>query len=220
MTDLTTILLSGGLSTILASALAFLFRNWISERIKVSIQHEYDHKLETHKAKLQAESEISILKLTKQLEIAASEHSIKLTKVFEVIAETYAKLLLVLDKAEDFTMLMSHSTKEDLGQSGKIFKAAVNDFYGFFNPNKIFLPKSTAVTINKICSTAFLVCKKYGIAEKLTNSKPTSEAAFQILEKHEEQIRNLESEIPVLLKLLEDDFQNILGVRIEDKTIN
>jgi hypothetical protein len=42
--DLITILSSGALST----TLVFLLRNWISERLKASIQHEYDQKLETH----------------------------------------------------------------------------------------------------------------------------------------------------------------------------
>jgi len=224
MSDLTTIFLSGGLSALLASALVFLFRNWISERIKGSIQHEYDQKLETHKAKLQAESDISIVKLTKQLEIAASEHSIKLTKVFErqaeVITTTYAKLLLLLNSAEDFTMLMGGSTKEEQLEIAKRFNAAATDFYSFYHPNKIYLPKNTAATIQKLGNTVVLLCKKHSMADKLANSNPTSEAAYKILEKHEAQIKELEDQIPALLKLLEDDFQTILGVRVEDKTVS
>jgi hypothetical protein len=96
MQDIITILSSGALS----SALVFLFRNWISERIKASIQHEYDQKLETHKAQLKAESEISVEKLKSQLQVAAAERSIKLTKVFEqqadAIAETYSKLVAMI----------------------------------------------------------------------------------------------------------------------------
>ena len=39
----------------------WLLREWISARVRKGIQHEYDQKLETHKAQLKTESEKSIL---------------------------------------------------------------------------------------------------------------------------------------------------------------
>src|SRR5208283_2959814 len=44
-------ILSGGAA---GACLVWLLRNWISERLKQSIQHEYSQKLETHKAELNA----------------------------------------------------------------------------------------------------------------------------------------------------------------------
>ena len=92
-----TILTSGAVSAGIASLLIFLFKSWISERIKGSIQHEYDQKLEAYKAQLKAASDVSIEQLKSQLQITAAERSIKLTKVFEqqadTVAETYAKLV-------------------------------------------------------------------------------------------------------------------------------
>ena len=41
----------------------WLFREWISTRLKASIQHEYDQKLETHKASLKSQNEASFLEL-------------------------------------------------------------------------------------------------------------------------------------------------------------
>jgi predicted nucleic acid-binding protein len=90
--DIITIVSSGALS----SVLVFLFRNRISERIKASIQHEYDQKLNTYKVQLKIQTEAEIIRLKAQLEIAA-ERNVQYSRVFEktedVIAETYGKLL-------------------------------------------------------------------------------------------------------------------------------
>ena len=46
----------------------WLFRTWISTRIKTAIQYEYDQKLETHKARIKTESEQSILELQSEMQ--------------------------------------------------------------------------------------------------------------------------------------------------------
>jgi hypothetical protein len=53
MPDFTTIVLSGGSSVVLATTVGFLFKNLISERIKGSIQHEYNQKLEAIRTELE-----------------------------------------------------------------------------------------------------------------------------------------------------------------------
>jgi len=63
-----TLISSTMLSTLLASGLIWLTREWMSARIKGSIQHEYDQKLESHKAKLNSENKIALAKLTAGLE--------------------------------------------------------------------------------------------------------------------------------------------------------
>jgi hypothetical protein len=56
------------LSGLLASGLlTFALREVISNRIKSGIQHEYDRKLETHKAQLKSEQELAILNITTAL---------------------------------------------------------------------------------------------------------------------------------------------------------
>lgn len=46
-----------------AALLIWLFREWISVRLKSGIQHEYDQKLEAHKAQLKAEQEVFVLNI-------------------------------------------------------------------------------------------------------------------------------------------------------------
>jgi hypothetical protein len=69
---LVTLISSAAVSAILASGIIWLTREWISARIKNSIQHEYDQKLESHKAKLNAENQIAIAKLTASIEKEAA----------------------------------------------------------------------------------------------------------------------------------------------------
>jgi len=73
MSDLiVTILSSVAVSAVLTSALVWLSKTWISTRLKNAIKHEYDQKLETHKASLTRDfaKEIEMLKgqISKALE--------------------------------------------------------------------------------------------------------------------------------------------------------
>jgi hypothetical protein len=62
-------------SSAISGLLIWLSREWISARIKASIQHEYDQKLEAHKARLKAENEFSLLEIRTALEREAALHA-------------------------------------------------------------------------------------------------------------------------------------------------
>ena len=55
--------------------LTFALREVISTRIKSGIQHDYDRKLETHKAQLKSEQELAILNITTALAREAALHA-------------------------------------------------------------------------------------------------------------------------------------------------
>lgn len=61
--DFLTIASSVCASGCLSAALIFLTKNWITERLSQSIQHEYAQKLEAHKATLKAAYDVAIEKL-------------------------------------------------------------------------------------------------------------------------------------------------------------
>ena len=56
------------LPVLTSGGLIWLFREWISARLKASIQHEYDQKLETHKASLKSQNEASLLELKNEID--------------------------------------------------------------------------------------------------------------------------------------------------------
>ena len=69
------ILSSAVVSGALVGILIWLSREWMSARIKGSIQHEYDQKLEAHKAQLKAENEVAFLELRSAIEREAALHA-------------------------------------------------------------------------------------------------------------------------------------------------
>lgn len=59
---------SAVVSGALAGVIVWLSREWISARLKASIQHEYDQKLEAHKARLKSENDIALLETKNRME--------------------------------------------------------------------------------------------------------------------------------------------------------
>lgn len=59
---------SAAVSGALAGVIVWLSREWISTRLKASIQHEYDQKLEAHKAQLKSENDIALLETKNRME--------------------------------------------------------------------------------------------------------------------------------------------------------
>src|SRR5712691_10145063 len=69
------LLLSAASGAAVSGLLMWLFKEWISTRLRGSIQHEYDRKLETHKAQLKAEQEIAILNIKTAVAREAAFHT-------------------------------------------------------------------------------------------------------------------------------------------------
>jgi hypothetical protein len=69
------ILSAAAVSSVFVGILIWLTREWISARLKGSIQHEYDQKLEAYKAQLKAENEVAILDLKTTIEREAALHA-------------------------------------------------------------------------------------------------------------------------------------------------
>jgi len=69
------VLSSATVSTALAAILVWISREWISARLKASIQHEYSEKLETLKAQLIARHEVAILNIRTTFEREAAVQS-------------------------------------------------------------------------------------------------------------------------------------------------
>ena len=70
------IISSAAVSGALVAVLIWLSREWMSARLKGSIQHEYDQKLEVHKAQIKAENEVAFLELKTSVEREAALHAV------------------------------------------------------------------------------------------------------------------------------------------------
>lgn len=207
------VLSSAAVSAMLTTTLIWLSKTWIGERMKNAIKHEYDQKLETHKAQLKAESEVSVERLKSQLQIAAAERNVRFSRVFErtaeTVATTYQKLLAFHDALAHYTSIVEWQSTPPKEERRKIMAERHQEFQAFFRPNRLYLPKDTATRIQdfraKLHSTAidFMFNVEQGGDER---SKDPDRDTWVKVDKF------ITDEVPPLLELLEDDFRRILGL--------
>lgn len=206
-----------GTAAILA-ALVGAFWKIILNRITESVRHGYAKELETHKQELQHTSELAL----KEIEHRSAERNIKLTAIFqkqaEVIAETYAKLLPVLDTAEDFTMLLKEDDKQKMVDEIQAFNQKVKVFFQYYRPNKIYLPRPTSIQVNELLNTIGRLVGYHYRSETLSSIQPLTGAGQDALNRMIEKGDELRGKISPLLLALEDDFQKVLGFPMADKT--
>jgi hypothetical protein len=62
-------------AAVTSGLLMWLFKEWLSTRLKTSIQHEYDRKLETFKTELKTQQELAILNIKTAVAREAAFHS-------------------------------------------------------------------------------------------------------------------------------------------------
>jgi len=84
-------------SSIISGLLIWMTKSWIAERLKNSIKHEYDQKLESHKAQLKYEADTEIEKIKAELQIEAHRNSVNYStlhsKRAEYITQLYSRLV-------------------------------------------------------------------------------------------------------------------------------
>jgi hypothetical protein len=212
MPDVLTILSSLVASGLLSAALLWLTKNWISERMKNAIKHEYDEKLETHKAQLKSQTEIEIEQLKSQLQIAAAERNIRYTKIFErtaeATAETYSKLLALLGAFEHYTMAWENENTPPKADRRQVVSKRLEEFFGYYRPNRLFLPKETVIKIEEFVKKLHGMTVEFmiGVEQGMDSHRNDPDRNTWI-----KTMDFMSKEVPPLLTILEDDFRKILG---------
>jgi hypothetical protein len=214
-----TILTSGVVSAGIATLLIFIFKSWISERIKGSIQHEYDQKLVAYEAQLKAASDVSIEQLKSQLQITAAERSIKLSKVFEqqadTIAETYAKLVDIISAIGEYTAIMEFSTTPPKAERRLKVGDKMMGFLSYYRPRRIYLPKETQAKIDAFVEQLHQITMKFMFDVEQRLQRPVEKAEDDTWMKT---IMYLNKDCVEIMSALDADLKRILGLSDEQKT--
>ena len=191
-------LITGGSAS---AIVVWLARNWISERIKNSIKHEYDAKLETHKA---------------QLQIAATERSVRYSKIFEeiavTVAETYKLLLAVHDSVASYTSIVEFAGDPSKADRRKIVGEKMTQFHTYYRPRKLFLPRITIQRIDEFLKQLHKISMEFmlGVEQDGDTRRRRTNPDLDVdtwMKAHE----FMNKEVPPILGLLEDDLRKILG---------
>jgi hypothetical protein len=163
--------------------------------LKLGIEHKFN---------------LALLEATKDLELRASEHTIKLTNIFQKQAETvitiYQKLVPLYEAIYASILLRKDRNAPPDLKDLEYVNEMRRDFYQFFKLTKIYLPRETALKIS-------------GFEQTLSREKLTFDAYMEELPKGHpdrpkrqmETYDKFSKEIPDYLKSLEDDLQNLLG---------
>src|ERR1039458_9618126 len=190
MTNMTETIVTGCVSGLVSGGLLNLY-------LQARIQHRYE-------------------KAIKRLEAELAQQNFRYSKVFETtektIATIYARLLSVLSAVEDYTRLMqgSHDSRRQLDMI-KVLNEAFDEFYKYYHPNKIYIPKQIANQINEFLNVVVILLRKHRMANTLAGLQSKSKEGADAQERLDTQIADLEKTISPLLLALEDAFQSILG---------
>jgi len=206
---------SAAVSTLLAGALVWLTKSWVSERLKNAIKNEYDEKLETHKAQLKAQSDVESERLRAQLSIAATEHQVKFSRLHdkraEVITDLYSLLVQAHWDAGSFVSPVEFGGEPNKKEKYVTAMNAIADFFRFFEKNKIYLPAALCDLLERFVQVMRQKIIGFGVYVHYDEETMPSESHHK---KHEAWIAAwdyFDKEVPVARAALEQELRNILG---------
>ncbi|WP_397452548.1 hypothetical protein [Pseudomonas sp. NA-150] len=201
---------SASVSALLTTALIWLSKSLITERLKNAIKNEYDQKLETHKAQLKAQSEIEIEKLRAQLNITATEHEVRFSRLHEkraeVLAETYSLLRELLATLSNYVKLFESAGDIPKAQRRDATVDALNNFRNFYAKRLVFIPKETAKKLETLDRNFIKIYNEFLYTVELIPNKDnnTYQNWVNIFDRVNTEARD------ALLEL-EDEFRKLLG---------
>ncbi|MEX5531053.1 hypothetical protein [Pseudomonas syringae] len=88
---------TAGVSAVLLAALGWMLRTWIGERLKASIKHEYDDRLERLKNELKAQSDLDLAALKSEVDRQAEKLKIAALSFSDVQKATIPRKIEAVD---------------------------------------------------------------------------------------------------------------------------
>lgn len=209
------ILTSAAVSALLSSALVWLGKTWISERIKGAIQSEYNEKLETHKAQLKAQSDTEIERLRAQLNLTSMEHQVRFAglhnKRAEVIAEVYQLLVEAHWHTAAFSSPIGSANGPTKAEQYVSADGALRNFFRYFEKNRIYLPPESCAQLEELVSTMREKVHKFGIWVRMPESAIDGQRSIHMHDAWVSASDYFDKEFPVSRAALERDLRALLA---------
>lgn len=221
------ILSSAGVSAALCSALIWLARSWIGERLRSAIQAEYaarletlkvqlkadaDKQLESHKSILQAQNAIELERLRAQLAIAAAERNAQLSGLvprrFDAIAVTYGNLVRFQQAVAELVQGWEFTGGPTRDARAKEVADAFEAFSTDFRRQRVYLTQQSADRVGAIGQSLLSSANMYTLV--ISRHQGMYEQWIDVLDR-------VTNEVPAAMKLLETDLRALLGDRNEER---
>ena len=142
-------------TTVISSAavsglVVWLLREWIGVRLKNSIEHEYNRKLE----EIRNEYSKELTRLNSALQESVDFKATRFRFVFErkiaALCDGFGRLAKLEKSLGDYVSYWGVIRGPEREESRKRFAKALADFEEFFIPNRIFFPASLAERITNV----------------------------------------------------------------------
>lgn len=235
------ILISGGVSAVLASTLVFLSKTWLTERLKNSIKHEYDvrletnkaqlknqadvemerlrldfsTKLETHKTQLKAQADVETERLRSRLSITAHEQQVRFAGLqnrrAEVIAEVYGLFVQAYWDTASFASPVEWNGEPDKKEKYRDAMNSCAAFFQYFEKHRIYLPHESAVRLEKFVREMRTKAIRFGTYIKFQDEGLPEHVYKQKHDAWESAWEYFENEFPAARLALEKDLRDLLG---------
>ena len=193
-------------SAMLTAILIWLSKTWISERLKNAIKHEYDAKLEQHKAELQAVNAIQVERLKANLQVAAATQSVKFSSLHEkrlqVIAELYALIERAYGDANIAIALAERNPNEWHTRDD-----AIEEVRRAYAANKLYFSAALASTLESLITD---LCHPQDYQYLVAGAKDEDPAKLRA--EHIARWKELRPKIDRAKEMIANEFRGVLGV--------
>jgi hypothetical protein len=195
----------GGTAAAIA-ALAWLARSIVKQWLSKDV--------ETYKNTLKAEADVALERLRSELQITADRRNIEYSRIHEnrlnIISEIAEKIRAFNTAVAAYTSAFEVAGGPSKEERRKVAFHALAEFDKYFGPRRFFLPKKTVKKIEAFrsglqkISVEFMVHVEQGRREVPRDPDKNIEVWIKANE-------YTETQAPMLIEELEDDFRNLLG---------
>lgn len=201
----TTFFALGG-SVAIPASVAWLLKSVLSEWLA--------RRTKQFEAQLKSDAEIEIERLKNALQIAATEHQVRFSKMHEKRAEVIEKLYQMLTEVywegQRFVMTSENSPLEYQRKKFASVEPKLLETFWFLENNRIFLPKDLCDMLYRHygqVNKAVYAARSFGRIEN-----PNEHVARQSADAFTKMYEDFETDIPTARNALEAEFRKLLGV--------
>ena len=137
-------------SVAVSSLVVWLLREWISVRLKTSIEHEYDRKLEEIRNEYSKELARLNSALQESIDFKATRFRFVYERKIAALCDGFGRLAKLEKSLGEYVSYWGAIRGSEREESRKRFAKALEDFEEFFVPNRIFFPGSLAERITDV----------------------------------------------------------------------
>ena len=194
------------------NVLALTALGWLAKSLLSSFLSK---DLERHRAMLNSESQIATEKLRHELQMAAQERNIVLSRLHEKRAEAIAKVYGLLVEAvrlgASYASPIEMNGEPEKNEKYTLFANAYNDLIGYFGKNRIYLPTNTCDKIDGLTEQMKSAVIEMNVYMRQESGSLGLEGGKAKMDAWVRSWNCFKDQVPIAKSALEKDLRSLLG---------